>query len=317
MEIKLYENWMKPQVVQLFCTQYGTNKTEQENLMENFYEHPFQKNKCIRIVALDGDKVIGFQSLFYWPYEKGGKVFNSYQSGNSLVHADYRGKGIFQKLLNYLDEYNKELKIDFLMGFPVQQSYGSFMKNKWSNPLNLQWYISIINPLAFIFPVNIALLHFDKMPIRITQTLSSDTFRLVYNKHFETWRSSFSDTSKYCFFNYSENGNQITFSLKINRRNKWINELIIGDIRSSTNDISFIKKAVSKLKRKAFSCFSVSVIMVAVNDHALVPINRILSSKNFFKIRKTIYFITKAFINDAAINDPKKWELYRSDIDTW
>ncbi len=317
MKIQLYENWMKPQVIKLFCSQYGTKEYEQESIMENFYEHPFQKEKGIRIVALDQDKVIGFQSLFYWPYQKDGLAYNTFQSGNSVVHPDYRGKGIFQKLLNYLDDYNKDLKIDFLMGFPVQQSYGSFIKNKWANPLNLNWYLTIINPLGFIFSINKITSSFDKSPEPIIQNTLPNTFRLVDEIDFEKWRSSFSDQSKYCFFNFAEHENKISFSLKINKRNKWFNELIIGDIRSSTNDHSFIKKSISKLKIRAFKNLGVTAITIALNEHSTSTVKDIITKKKFFKTKKSIYFITKSFNEGIEINDPDKWELYRSDIDTW
>src|SRR5689334_1140363 len=121
--ITTYAPWMRDQVAELFSLQYGFNKEEFARKMDRFYDHPFQKDRCIRVVALDGEKVAGFQSFFYWPYAFKGKTFNSYQSGNSLVHPDYRGKKIFQKLLNFVDEKKQELRIDFLMGFPVEDSY--------------------------------------------------------------------------------------------------------------------------------------------------------------------------------------------------
>lgn len=317
MDIKLYGDWMKPQVSKLFSTNYGTNEADLEITMGKFYEHPFQKNKCIRIVAMDQDKVIGFQSLFFWPYQKDGQVYNTYQSGNSLVHPDYRGKGIFQNLLNYLDTYNKDLKIDFLVGFPVQQSYGSFMKNKWSNPLNLNWYLKVINPFGFIFPINTIDSYFDKVPQNVIQNVPSGIFRLVQDKAFENWRGSFSGNRKYFYFNFTENPNTITFSLKTNKRNKWFNELIIGDIRSSTNDYKFIRKAMAQLRNRAIKSLGVSAITIAVNEHAPSPVNLVLKKMNFFKIKKSIYFITKSFNENLEINNKKNWELYRSDIDTW
>ena len=142
---------MRPQVSALFSAQYGTELSVVEKTQEGFYGHSFQREKSIRIVALDGTKVIGFQSLFYWPYQKDGVNYNSLQSGNSLVHPEYRGKGIFQTLLQFLDDYNKDLKIDFLVGFPVEASFKSFLKNKWSNPFDLVWQMKIINPFGFLF----------------------------------------------------------------------------------------------------------------------------------------------------------------------
>src|SRR5687768_7265779 len=99
MDIVLYENWMKSQVAELFSRQYGIERQAFTQLMDNFYDHPFQAKKSIRIVAKEGDTIVGFQSFFYWPYDYQGRTYNSFQSGNSLVHPDHRGKGIFQKLL--------------------------------------------------------------------------------------------------------------------------------------------------------------------------------------------------------------------------
>src|SRR3954467_5729352 len=98
MDIGLYEEWMRPQISKMFSDQYGIREEAFAQLMSDFYEHPFQKNKCIRIIAKEGNMVTGFQSFFYWPYEINGRVYNSYQSGNSLVRPGFRGKGIFQKL---------------------------------------------------------------------------------------------------------------------------------------------------------------------------------------------------------------------------
>ena len=71
------------------------------------------------------------------------------------MHPDYRGKGIFQKLLSYLDNHQKELNIDFLIGFPIIDSKNSLLRNNWVNLFNLQWYIKLLNPFSVLMPVNI------------------------------------------------------------------------------------------------------------------------------------------------------------------
>lgn len=317
MEIKLYESWMQPQVTKLFSVQYGTSEEVVAKTHAQFYEHSFQKDKCIRLVALDGEKVIGFQSLFYWPYKKNGKIYNTFQSGNSIVHPEYRGKGIFQKLLHYLDEYNQDLQLDFLMGFPVQASYGSFMKCKWSNPLNIVWHVKIINPFGFLFSLNKVPGHFDQTPKQITQETTADTFRLAKDHAFDEWMSSFREAGNYCFFNFSENGHSISFHLKTSKRNKWFNELIIGDVRSSTLDLAFIKKGMRKLSRRAFTSKGITALTIAINEASSSPVNEVVKQMNFIQTKKSIYFITKSYKEQLDIENPATWELYRSDIDTW
>lgn len=315
MKIGLYEDWMKPQVIKLFSNQYGTDEKVVEKVHAGFYDNDFQKKRSVRLVAVDGDKVVGFQSLFYWPYENNGKVYHSLQSGNSLVHPDYRGKGIFQKLLNYIDENNHDLKIDFLMGFPVEASYGSFLRNKWLNPIDLVWYVRLLNPLAFLFSASGVKKKFDASPIPIDQCIPNDCYRLYRSEEFYQWLQGFRNMDQYSYFNFSENENKISFSLKYNKRNRWFTELVIGDIVSNNDDEQFIQKAFSKLSRKAFSCLGITALTVAVNEHSPSIKNKVIK-KRFLKTSKKIHFITKPYII-RNVEDPGKWELYRSDIDTW
>ena len=317
MTIVLYEDWMKPQIVKLFGDQYGIKEEDFSLLIDRFYEHPYQKNKCLRIVALDDKKVIGFQSFFYWPYNYASKIYNSYQSGNSLVHPDYRGKGIFQKLLNYIDNQQKELKIDFLMGFPVEDSFKSFIKNNWHNSLNLNWHVKIINPFGFLFSLKNCSAHFQSEPVVLTDSILNNQFRLSSDASFEDWRNAYRNTIPTFFYNYSEGNKKITFYLKTNKRNKWLNELILGDIRSNTYEKEFITRALKKLRKKTFTCFSISIISIALNDHSNTIIQECLIKSGYRKIKKSIYFITKAFTEKELVEDPKNWVLYRGDIDTW
>ena len=123
----MYERSMQDQVTQLFSAEYGVSQSEFTDTFVSFYEHPFQGRNAIRVVALEGEQVVGFQSFFFWPYRFEGRSMRSFQSGNSLVHPDYRGRGIFQSLLNFIYDQARELDIDFLMGFPVEASHRSFL----------------------------------------------------------------------------------------------------------------------------------------------------------------------------------------------
>lgn len=318
MQIGLYENWMKPQIAELFSKQYGIDHKKFAALMDDFYDHPFQKNKCIRIVALEDNLVIGFQSFFYWPYQFNNIVYNSYQSGNSLVHPDYRGKGIFQKLLNYLDLNKEELNIDFLIGFPVEASFNSFIKNKWLNPFNLDWYIKLINPFAFAFSPEKIQNNFANKATEIKEGNLPNQFRLLSTTDFVNWRTNYSKENKYLFYIFNENGNEICFHLKFNKRNKWLNELIIGDIKTNCYDKQFLNKAFKKLSITALKSKSITAITFATNvKKEADPLLMTLKKHNFFKLKKSIYFIIKPFKEIENVSNSENWTLFRSDIDTW
>ena len=113
MDIGLYEDWMKPQIAKLFSLEYGVTEDYLSQFMDNLYEHPFSKRKCIRMVAKEENTIIGFLSFFYWPYSYNNQTFNSFQTGNALIHPDHRGKGVFQKLLEYLDIHREKFNIEF------------------------------------------------------------------------------------------------------------------------------------------------------------------------------------------------------------
>ncbi len=317
-DIKPYEPWMKEQVAKLFSMQYGVLENYFSLLMDNFYDHPYQKEKCIRIVALEGSTVIGFQSFFYWPYILNEKKFNSYQSGNSLVHPEHRGKGIFQKLLNYFDtELQKKINIDFLMGFPVEQSKNSFLRNNWNNILDMQWYMNIINPFALFFPKNQSdLLRKFTDTDKIIEE-SERRFHLAKSKDFIKWRKHYSQANQYYHFSFEEKNKKIIFELKLSTRKKLIHELTIGNIQTNTDDENFIFTGFDKLKSKVFSCGFISFLSIALNEKSSSPILNILHKSGYKKVNRQIHFIVKSFIDIPEITDPSCWILYRGDIDTW
>jgi len=318
-EIVSYQEHMKDEVAGLFQHQYGVDKSEFSELMDNFYDHPYQQKKCIRVVALDKEKVIGFQSFFYWPYAKNGQIFNSFQSGNSLVHPDYRGKGIFQKLLLYIDTNREKLGIDFLVGFPVEASKNSFLRNGWTNILDLYWYVKISNPLSLILPLNHGRLS-RTFPFRrnqLAETTTADSFRLNKEPSFSEWQAAYQRNNRYYTHHYQEGTRAIHFSMKIQVRKFFIKELIIGDVIASEGNPEFVRRAFADLCKKAFSCGCISMISIALNRTDPSGLIQIIESLRFKGLNRKIYFIVKPFSNPSYFLNPSFWQLYRSDIDTW
>ncbi|MDQ3046495.1 MAG: GNAT family N-acetyltransferase [Bacteroidota bacterium] len=318
MEIGLYEEWMKPQVARLFSIQYGVSEEEFTQLMSSFYEDTYQANRCILITAKEGETVIGFQSFFYWPYQQNDKTFNSFQSGNSLVHPDYRGKGIFQKLLDYVENHRKELGIDLLIGFPIDASIGSLIRNKWVNVLNIKWRIRIINLLSIFRPLN----HSELLKMFPDKELflnkpSTEFVQIENSLEFNKWRKKLYPANRYYSFYYSEGDNEILFKLKLNIRKKMIKELIIGNLITNTYSNDFITNALNDLVSKAKSTGMVTLLSIAINEDAQNSLSDCLKATGFKKIRKEIYFCIKTFNRNEFLSEKKNWVLYRGDIDTW
>lgn len=317
--IGLYEDWMRSQVATLFSRQYGVDANGFSTLVQNFYEHPYQLDHCIRIVATDGKKVVGFQSFFLWPYFFNGKKCRSFQSGNSLVDPDYRGKSIFQKMLTYLDEQNKKLGIDFLVGFPINVSRNSLLRNGWKNILDLDWYISSSSPLRSLAGNEINKLSrtFNRITDASIREHIVPGFRLSAEEDFREWRSSYSTGQSYFYHVYREKEMAVEFILKPSRRKKIIRELVIGNIRTSSADEDFLLRAFMDLRKAARRSGAATFLSLASNMHSDYISANILSRAMFRKIEKKIFFAVKSFSPEFPVEDASKWILFRSDIDTW
>lgn len=314
-QISFYQEWMKSQVIELICNQYNYNVNEYEIFFNSFYNNAFQE-KAIKIVALDNNKVIGFQSFFYWPYLLNGKRVNSYQSGNSIVSNNYRGKGIFQKMLNFIYENPTNIPIDFFIGFPVEASYKSFIKSKWDNPFNLVWSVKLNNPLSILFSINKQRLLNDFESCQ-TPNLSSNNcgFKLYDDSNFIKWRESYYKTEHY-FFTYNLNGDTCQIGFKINIRRKYFKELIIGQINSNNYNESFIEIALIEFLKKIKKISFISFISIAYNPNEIV-INNLVKKLKFKLTNKKIYFIIKDFSKISEIKKKSSWSIFRGDIDTW
>lgn len=321
MEIRItaYEDWMKSQVAQMFSVQYNVPPKDFSDLIDNFYDHPYQKEKCIRIAAVEGEKVIGFQSFFYWPYFSNGKLNHTFQSGNSLVNPAYRGKGIFQQLLNYLEEHREKFGIDFLIGFPIQASRNSLIRNGWKNILDLEWYIDSSTPLFSLLGDETKKLSrtFTKQPSASIKENANEGFRLSDEKEFLEWRKCYSATQEYFYHVFTENGKSAEFTLKPSRRKRIIRELIIGNVRTENNDPVFMKRAFRDLQVAVKKSGAVAFLSFACNPSSKYISPKFLSEISFRKIDKKIFFAVKLFAENHPAEDPSKWILFRSDIDTW
>lgn len=315
MTIQKYEDWMRQQVVALFDGEYATGSEQFDNLFGKFYEQDFQSTRCIRIVAMDGERVAGFQSFFYWPVVLDGKEVPAYQSGNSLVHPDYRGKGLFGKMLNYIHESGSGFNAELLIGFPVEASYNSFMRNGWLNPFNLQWYVKPMNPLRSFF----------SDPEKQLRKAWGDRMTTDFNAHtsisyvaqradFDEYRFGYEQGDFYRY-TFEHEGKKAFFELKAQRRKRIIRELVIGKFLVSHPDQDFMQRALQQLMNEINRRANFSLISMAINDHS-EDLRKAAGSVGMRPIERKIYFIAKSTLAEG-VRDWSNWWMFRSDIDTW
>lgn len=320
MEIKItwFEPAMKSQVVSLFEKEYQTPEGYFTKLFDLFYYHPYQKDKCLLAVALDGQQVVGFQSFFYWPYQIDGKTFKTFQSGNSLIHPDWRGKGIFNNMLRFIGESPQAKTIDFFIGFPISASIKNLLKDQWINPFNLKWWMITVNPLGF-FTTSISKINGVTRGIKFLPNAHKieKKLSLQMSKDFLDWRRSYSINEKLHSFTYSSQQGEIVFHLKSNKRKKIISEVIIGHIQfSNERAVMQLGAALKDLVNKLTRAFCCHVISFAINEGNDIIIKQ-FQIAGFKNLNKSIYFAVKNFGALPQLENENSWQLFRSDIDTW
>jgi GNAT superfamily N-acetyltransferase len=318
MVITFYEDWMKEQVVDLFVEEYKVTKSYFSAFFDQFYDAPFQRENAIRLVALEDKTVIGFQSLFYWPLIKNNIKYKSLQSGNSLIHKDHRGKGIFSKLLKFIDENKAELNIDFLIGFPVDASLNSFLRKGWINVFNLKWYVKFASVFSVLTPLKLEKYKQFDTAKKLIINYNPQFFKLSEDDAFVAWRKGYQNPVNYFNYEFNEQNQQVQLCCKVQIRKTYIKEVIIGNILATDYNKELIRKAINELYKKLKSKKLATIISIALNESSNIDQLNVIKSLNFKDYNKQIYFITYPMnINNEELSDPKNWELYRGDIDTW
>ena len=321
-DFRYYEPWMLDQIIEIFHKEYTVDRQSFARYFDAFYNHLSYPMESIRIVALDGDTVAGFVSFTYWPYMVKGKLRRSFQCGNVIVNRYYRGKRLYNRMLEHLDSIHEKHNIDFLIGFPIKPILGIYLENNWTRLLNIQWYVKVINPFAIYSSLDIGRLRavFSTERTIRTNLKENNLVYLANTPAFCAWRDGYKPyliQDNIFFFYFEDGGNEIEFDLKVNKR-KYGHELVIGDVKTSSYDKEFFDNALRELIKAVQITGQVSILSFATNDKSKdqLLLNG-LKKKRFFKIRKDILVINKQYNPAVDIDNPADWKLYRSDIDTW
>ena len=114
------------QQVKLFDETFNTNSTV-KGWKRKHIDNPLS-GKCTVMCAFDGDKVVGVNGFLPMDYEYKGQVIHTVQSCDTAVNPNYRGQGIFTKMIANAQDHFKNEGFDAVVGFPNQNSYHGFTK---------------------------------------------------------------------------------------------------------------------------------------------------------------------------------------------
>lgn len=305
---------MLTQVVALFVEEYDFEEVTFKSEFDLLINHRFQKGKAVGLAAVDGSEVLGFTSYTYWPLQGiNGSVLNTYQCGNVVVGRRFRGRGVFSGLLKAIQKGVDGFQYDFIIGFPVEQSYHGFVKYGWESPFKLKWLTKLSNPIR-------ALCSIGNVGSRVDFGLSESAvdcsrykgFEGGFSADFQDYRSAI---RKGCYLSDKINRGEeeIYFEIKYAIRKRFLVEGIIGRVvkRSGValdqSDIEAVLEISNRHMRVSFFSF------------AFVEGSNIESFLNagFSELKsKQIHFIhlngDRSFTEDLGVPN-----FGRADIDTW
>ncbi|MGH4120736.1 GNAT family N-acetyltransferase [Clostridium sp.] len=110
------------------------------NLNGSINKEPF-----IYLVFNKTGNLIGANSFFKSKFKKNNKIYTAIQSGDTMVHMDYRGKGIFKKIIVFAMEDLKNYGFDFIFGFANNNSHPGFIKLGFKSMYKVNNYLKILN----------------------------------------------------------------------------------------------------------------------------------------------------------------------------
>jgi hypothetical protein len=324
LEIIRFEPSMCRQVAELDLIQLedGVQKKSERYRHLLFETYPV-KHSTIGLVGVINSQIVAAQLFMHWPLKKGSVSYKVFQSGNSLVHPNFRGQGIFQKMLSEGSAIGHKIKADFFIGFPVQMSYGAFIKDGWVDVGNLRWWTKVLRPIKLARQKwsdksyktdNILESPFLKNNLNKYSDIFSSRLTMRNKKEFIDWRYSQNIIGNYHWYEYVQNNISVAFLYKLTMEHGY-SEILVGETYVSECNTNIFTKALKKfcdeIKKKSY----IQAISFALLSPSVSTIYSLIRNR-FVPHKKTAPLLSKTISSEFPTNK-YKWDISLGCIDTW
>jgi len=132
-----------PEIIELIHLGLSDKNTI-DSFMWKHSDNPF--GKSIGLLACDKNKIVGVRLFMFWEFKKGEKIVKAIRPVDTIIHPDYRGKGLFKELtlaglLKFKNEYN------LIFNTPNKNSFPGYIKMGWKS------FEGMLNfKVAFVLP---------------------------------------------------------------------------------------------------------------------------------------------------------------------
>lgn len=286
-EVKLLDSSSIRQQVEVFICAFETEDTI-ENVIEYWkkkhYGNPVHASYVFGV--FDESKLVSINAYMPMEYTFDDRKCKVIQSCESGTIPEYRGKGIWSKVVTFAVNYFiKEQEYDFLIGFPnFENSFGGFMKMNWNHVADMINYIMIGDGKEFFKTVTkgrkvpfgglcslqrFCLPFYAYRNFQISEEVSDECvplkgFSLCDSKEFIEWKKNYKNLKEFgvkdskgdiiavCrYFLGDYNGNKVVYlcnikSFKQDYRIKNIYALCIREILKRNPKVAFIRAWATK-----------------------------------------------------------------------
>ena len=291
--IRFAENSERNQVLDLlnsvFCSQQRTDY-KRDDAYWNWKFRNSVFGSSILTVAEDSGKIVGVDHLWPWELCFEGGIFKAVQPCDTVVHQDYRGRGLFKKMRSFGLKEAKKKGFRLAFNFPNENSLPGNQSLGATYLGKISWWVRILRPLHLlaskIFDLKASELLFPKeyqIDSEYLDNLSrsveaNDRFIQIHRTYgFHQWRYSEHPTRRYGMVKISEGSKQgaIIFTVVQNGASL---EMVCVDF---VGDICRQKKVIRSLKSAAKN---MNADFIAVMNNDLFKINGLWKYK-FMKKR--------------------------------
>jgi len=267
------------------------------------------QGKALIALCFDEDKedfIIGQEPIIPMKISIDNQEVHASLSLNSVVHSDYRGKGIFSRLVSSLPELALKRNISFVYGIPNKSSYHSFLNQGWTEiaklpllvrPLNLSNYFEnflkkLLRPFDTAWRIkDIQYQSIEEYTDDFTEDFNHLTSKLkkrtrvVQNRNhdFLQWRYKNHPTKKYTIYIQKDSSGIVGYIITRtdNYKGKHIGVIldfvIDSEKENQVQHVNLVKFALLNLQKK-------HVVLSIATISPRTPEYKILRKAGFFRI---------------------------------
>lgn len=326
---------------------FNHNRTEFDWLYKH-KDNPLAKQYNVFGALYDG-KLVGINGFMPMLFKINDIEINAMQSCDTAIDENFRGLGIFTKIVSYAEQEFKKQNIDVMIGFPNHNSYPGFIKMGW---IHLFDYNNIIMPcrvkpfsnhfLGFPLPDKLSIVFTRKviklskqkpmLDIYVSDTIPfsqaefdeinrTDKIELLRSFSIYTWKLDKNKKKNFKYYIAKKNGKILAFLIAEEgfHPNTSIKRTNIIDWGFSNNYRDVLINATAQI----LNILIQETDLISLWGPAEIEYKRIFQKNGFFqnqRITQTHPVIIKIINNDQEIKntllDPMNWRLKGIEVDT-